>query len=133
MVNAFLGGVFYCGGGGGDSRLYNESKHLHAPHDADILKKIDADADAQTGLPNRVMIRLQAGAYLSLCRHLRARSDSVQNMELMSISGFCRNCLAKVWLSTYIFAWDEMHLSHAMLYLYPFSGLLLKHEIFQTR
>ena len=43
------------------------------------------------------MVRLRAGAFLSLCRHLRDRSDEVQNMELMTIGGFCRNCLAK-WL-----------------------------------
>lgn len=43
-----------------------------------------------------IMMRLQAGAFNSLCHHLRVRSDEVQNIDLMSISGFCRNCLAKV-------------------------------------
>lgn len=41
-------------------------------------------------------LKLQAGAFRSLCRHLQERSDAVSNMELMTISGFCRNCLAKV-------------------------------------
>mmetsp|Transcript_25681 Transcript_25681/g.54249 ORF Transcript_25681/g.54249 Transcript_25681/m.54249 type:complete len:551 (-) Transcript_25681:1781-3433(-) len=77
-------------------RLYKESTSLHATHDADLLKKVDG-ANAQHGLPEKVLVRLQAGALLSLCHHLRIRSDEVQNMELMSISGFCRNCLAK-WL-----------------------------------
>lgn len=75
-------------------RRYNESVYLHATHDADVLKKLDGATD---NLPERVMVRLEAGAFLSLCSHLRARSDEVQNMELMTISGFCRNCLAK-WL-----------------------------------
>lgn len=46
------------------------------------------------------MIRLRAGAFLSLCHHLRNRSDEVQNIDLMTIGGFCRNCLAKVSVRT---------------------------------
>ena len=47
-------------------------------------------------LPPSVVERLQAGAFRSLCTHLRDRSDQVQNIDLMTVSGFCRNCLAKV-------------------------------------
>ena len=43
-----------------------------------------------------VMEKMCAAAFRSLCGHLRQRSDEVQNIDLMSISGFCRNCLAKV-------------------------------------
>ena len=77
-------------------RLYKESSHLHATHDSENLKT--TVLKATTGVQNypRVMIRLQAGAFLSLCYHLRKHSDAVQNMELMAISGFCRNCLSKV-------------------------------------
>ena len=72
---------------------------IHATHDAELLKKkVDDINNTQTILADRVMIRLQAGAFLSLCHHLRMTSDTVQNMELMTISGFCRNCLAKVSL-----------------------------------
>ncbi len=76
------------------SRLYNESKNLHASHDAALLKSDDGE---NVLLSEAILIRLQAGAFESLCEHLRARSDLVPNMELMTISGFCRNCLAK-WL-----------------------------------
>ncbi len=76
------------------SRLYNESKNLHASHDAALLK---CDNVESVVLSEAILIRLQAGAFESLCEHLRARSDLVANMELMTISGFCRNCLAK-WL-----------------------------------
>lgn len=34
-----------------------------------------------------------AAAFRRLVRHLRHRSDA-QNLELMVLSGFCRNCLA---------------------------------------
>lgn len=37
---------------------------------------------------------LEAAAFRTLLAHLRERSD-VQNIELMNLAGFCRNCLAK--------------------------------------
>ena len=39
----------------------------------------------------------EAAAFRSLVAHLQARSD-VQNIELMTLAGFCRNCLSK-WYS----------------------------------
>jgi uncharacterized protein len=39
---------------------------------------------------------LEAAAFRSLVEHLRERSDSVSNLDLMTTAGFCRNCLAKV-------------------------------------
>lgn len=38
-------------------------------------------------------IELQAAAYRRLVAHLRTRSD-VQNIDMMNLTGFCRNCLA---------------------------------------
>ena len=37
---------------------------------------------------------LQAAAFERLIRHLRERND-VQNLDLMNLAGFCRNCLSK--------------------------------------
>ena len=36
---------------------------------------------------------LEAAAYRRLIAHLRSRTD-VQNIDLMNLAGFCRNCLA---------------------------------------
>ncbi len=36
---------------------------------------------------------LQAAAYRKLVQHLRTRTD-VQNIDMMNLAGFCRNCLA---------------------------------------
>jgi hypothetical protein len=47
-------------------------------------------------LPPNVLEKLQAGAFRQLCTHLQERSEVVANMDLMTLSGFCRNCLAKV-------------------------------------
>ncbi|TGR62733.1 DUF1244 domain-containing protein, partial [bacterium M00.F.Ca.ET.194.01.1.1] len=35
----------------------------------------------------------EAAAFRRLVRHLRERSD-VQNIDLMNLAGFCRNCLS---------------------------------------
>ena len=37
---------------------------------------------------------LQSAAFERLIHHLRERTD-VQNIDLMNLSGFCRNCLSK--------------------------------------
>jgi len=39
---------------------------------------------------------LEAAAFRRLVAHLQERSD-VQNIDLMNLAGFCRNCLSK-WL-----------------------------------
>jgi hypothetical protein len=38
-------------------------------------------------------VELEAAAYRRLLAHLRERPD-VQNIDLMALAGFCRNCLA---------------------------------------
>ena len=37
---------------------------------------------------------LEAAAFRGLVEHLRKRDD-VQNIDLMNLAGFCRNCLSK--------------------------------------
>lgn len=39
-------------------------------------------------------LELEAAAFRRLVEHLRNRTD-VQNIDLMNLSGFCRNCLSK--------------------------------------
>ena len=39
---------------------------------------------------------LEAAAFRRLVAHLQGRTD-VQNIDLMNLAGFCRNCLSK-WL-----------------------------------
>ncbi|TCQ85991.1 DUF1244 domain-containing protein [Pseudomonas sp. JUb52] len=39
-------------------------------------------------------LELEAAAFRTLVEHLRKRTD-VQNIDLMNLSGFCRNCLSK--------------------------------------
>ena len=39
-------------------------------------------------------IELEAAAFRRLTEHLRERTD-VQNIDLMNLAGFCRNCLSR--------------------------------------
>jgi hypothetical protein len=41
---------------------------------------------------------LEAAAFRGLVAHLQARTD-VQNIDLMNLAGFCRNCLSKWYLA----------------------------------
>lgn len=43
-------------------------------------------------------IELEAAAFRRLVAHLRERTD-VQNIDLMNLAGFCRNCLAKWYMA----------------------------------
>jgi len=43
-------------------------------------------------------IQLEAAAFRGLVGHLRERTD-VQNIDIMNLAGFCRNCLSKWYLA----------------------------------
>lgn len=43
-------------------------------------------------------LELEAAAFRGLVVHLQRRSD-VQNIDLMNLAGFCRNCLSKWYLA----------------------------------
>ena len=45
-------------------------------------------------MDKQTQIELEAAAFRTLVQHLRDRTD-VQNIDLMNLSGFCRNCLSK--------------------------------------
>jgi len=42
-------------------------------------------------------VELEAAAFRRLVEHLRQRAD-VQNIDLMNLAGFCRNCLANWYM-----------------------------------
>ncbi|NND92380.1 MAG: DUF1244 domain-containing protein [Granulosicoccus sp.] len=46
----------------------------------------------------QTQIELEAAAFRTLVGHLQQRTD-VQNIDLMNLAGFCRNCLAKYYVS----------------------------------
>ena len=72
---------------------------------------------------------LEAAAFRRLVEHLRQRSD-VQNIDLMNLAGFCRNCLAK-W---YRAAADERGVplsdpdAREQIYGMPYEAWKAKHQ-----
>jgi uncharacterized protein len=48
------------------------------------------------GQDDKTRTELEAAVFRRLVAHLRERTD-VQNIELMNLAGFCRNCLSN-WL-----------------------------------
>ena len=78
-------------------------------------------ADPLDALPDDVA----AAAFRRLVRHLRRRHDA-QNIDLMGLSGFCRNCLAD-WIRDAGFAGDRdaaRELIHGM----PMAEWKAKHQ-----
>jgi hypothetical protein len=47
-------------------------------------------------MDEKTQTELEAAAFRRLVKHLRERTD-VQNIDLMNLGGFCRNCLSN-WL-----------------------------------
>ena len=72
---------------------------------------------------------IEAAAFRRLVAHLRDRTD-VQNIDLMNLAGFCRNCLAN-WLQEAAnnkqipMTWDE---SRESVYGMPFAEWKAKYQ-----
>ena len=47
-------------------------------------------------LDDKTRTELEAAVYRRLVEHLRSRTD-VQNIDMMNLAGFCRNCLSN-WM-----------------------------------
>ncbi len=45
-------------------------------------------------MDQKMQTELEAAAFRTLVAHLRERTD-VQNIDMMNLTGFCRNCLSK--------------------------------------
>ena len=84
--------------------------------------------DAQT------RTELEAAAFRTLVDHLRARTD-VQNIDLMNLSGFCRNCLSKWYRAEAEGRGLEMSYDDAreIIYGMPYSEWKAKHQAEATQ
>lgn len=62
-------------------------------------------------------IALEAAAFRQLVAHLRERKD-VQNIDLMNLAGFCRNCMSRWYMEAAQDAGLEMDQSEAREIIY---------------
>ncbi len=82
-----------------------------------------------TNIDEKARTELEAAAFRTLVSHLRDRTD-VQNIDLMNLSGFCRNCLSK-W---YVAAAEDKGLeigyedAREIVYGMPYSEWKNKHQ-----
>jgi uncharacterized protein len=51
------------------------------------------EEQSKMDIDEKTRVELEAAVYRRLVEHLRKRSD-VQNIDLMTLAGFCRNCLS---------------------------------------
>ena len=49
-------------------------------------------------MEEQTKIELEAAAFRGLVAHLQKRTDA-QNIDIMNLAGFCRNCLSKWYLA----------------------------------
>lgn len=74
-------------------------------------------------------IELEAAAFRRLVDHLRQRTD-VQNIDMMNLAGFCRNCLANWYMDAANekgVALDKMG-AREIIYGEPYDQWQMKHQ-----
>lgn len=49
-------------------------------------------------MDDQTRIELEAAAFRGLVKHLQKRTDA-QNIDIMNLAGFCRNCLSKWYMA----------------------------------
>ncbi len=70
--------------------------------------------------------RTAAQAFRRLVRHLRHRSDA-ENIELMALAGFCRNCLAD-WVSEASGGELDRDAARTAIYGMPYATWKTQHQ-----
>ncbi len=72
---------------------------------------------------------LEAAAFRRLVEHLRTRSD-VQNIDLMNLAGFCRNCLSNWYQEAASASGKEISKDEAreIVYGMPYKEWQAKHQ-----
>ena len=80
-------------------------------------------------MDSKLKTELEAGVFRRLLQHLDKRKD-VQNIELMILAGFCRNCLSKWYVEAAVENGTEIGLDDAreLVYGMPYSEWKDNHQ-----
>ncbi len=80
-------------------------------------------------MDDQTRTELEAAAFRRLVSHLRERTD-VQNIDLMNLAGFCRNCLSKWYRAAAEEKGIEMSYDEVreLVYGMPFSEWKAKYQ-----
>ena len=103
--------------------LVRPERRHYMKNAADHRRNEGATMDDQT------RIELEAAAFRGLVKHLRKRTDA-QNIDIMNVAGFCRNCLSKWYLAEAEARGIEMTDDDAREAIYgmPYSVWKMKHQ-----
>lgn len=84
-------------------------------------------------MDKQTQTELEAAAFRGLVKHLQLRTD-VQNIDLMILAGFCRNCLAKWYKKAAIEKGLNMDYDQAREAIYgmPYDAWKEKHQVNST-
>lgn len=80
-------------------------------------------------MDDQTKTELEAAAFRRLVSHLRGRTD-VQNIDMMNIAGFCRNCLSNWYLDAAEAKGVELDKAGAreIVYGMPYDEWKAKHQ-----
>ena len=80
-------------------------------------------------MDNQTKTEIEAAAFRGLVKHLQERTD-VQNIDLMNLSGFCRNCLAKWYAAAAQDQGEDVDYdaARAIIYGMPYGEWKEKHQ-----
>ena len=80
-------------------------------------------------MDDKIRTELEAAAFRGLVEHLRKRTD-VQNIDIMNLAGFCRNCLSKWYMAAATENGVEMSYDEAreVVYGMPFEDWKQKYQ-----
>jgi uncharacterized protein len=78
---------------------------------------------------DRLRTEVEAAAFRRLVEHLQERTD-VQNIDLMNLAGFCRNCLSKWYKAAAEERGVEIDLEDVRQWLYgmPYEAWKAQHQ-----
>lgn len=81
-------------------------------------------------MDQQLRTELEAAAFRGLVQHLQRRTD-VQNIDLMNLAGFCRNCLSKWYLAAAAERGVSMTYedARAVVYGMPFAEWKALHQL----
>src|ERR1700738_2929827 len=66
----------------------------HASRSRSSSAVLHMTSKKEVAMDDKTRPELEAATFRALVEHLRERTD-VQNIDLMNLAGFCRNCLSK--------------------------------------
>lgn len=80
-------------------------------------------------MDEKTQTELEAAAFRRLVSHLRGRTD-VQNIDMMNLAGFCRNCLSNWYAEAAQEIGEEISKAEAreLVYGMPYDEWKAKHQ-----